>query len=109
LSYLSCILARKGAKNAINKRACVVTVVHFGDTYSFSDITVIGATNLGKDYALYKIDETKASQIGLTESILISVTYKAMRDALTKERLEGASKGEYLDLYLTVYAELLAK
>ncbi len=80
-----------------------------GDTYSFSDLTVIGATNLGKDYALYRIDETKASQIGLTESVLTGITYKAIRDALTKERMAGVSKDEYLDLYLTVYAELLAK
>jgi hypothetical protein len=80
-----------------------------GDTYSFSDITVIGATNLGKDYALYRIDETKASQIGLTESVLTGITYKAIRDELSKDRLAGASNGEYLALYLDVYTELLAK
>lgn len=80
-----------------------------GDTYSFSDITVIGATNLGKDYALYRIDETKAAAIGLTETVLTGITYKSMRDALTQDRFNSVSKDEYLDLYLTVYAELLAK
>lgn len=80
-----------------------------GDTYSFSDLTVIGATNLGKAYSLYRIDETKANAIGLTESVLTDITYKSIRDALTAERFASVSKDEYLDLYLTVYAELLAK
>jgi hypothetical protein len=80
-----------------------------GDTYSFSDLTVIGATNLGKAYSLYRIDETKATAIGLTESVLTGITYKSIRDALTAERFASVSKDEYLDLYLTVYAELLAK
>ncbi len=80
-----------------------------GDTHSFTDLTVIGATDLGKDYALYRIDETKATQLGLTETVLTGITYEAIRKALTEERFESVEKGEYLGLYLDVYTELLAE
>lgn len=79
-----------------------------GDTYSFSDITVIGANELGKNYALYRLDETKSTQLGLTETVLTGITYAAIRNELTKDRFEGVGKDAYLDLYLDVYAELLA-
>lgn len=78
-----------------------------GDSYTFSDVTVVGATNLKENYALYKIDETKAEQIGLTATVLSKVSYADLKAELAKELTQ--LKDNYLDLYLSIYQELLLK
>ena len=87
-------------------------------TYTFDDIKVIGASNKKEDYKLYKVDldkYNKDAQAGykLSRNSLTDVTYTALYEQvkarianLTAAKIEA---DEHFDLYLTAYAELLAK
>ena len=87
-------------------------------TYTFDDIKVTGATNKQEGYKLFKVDldmYNKDAQAGykLSKSALADVTYTALYEqikgrvaTLTKDQIVN---GGQFDLYLTGYAELLAK
>ncbi len=80
-------------------------------TYTFSDIKVVGATNLQQNYSLYRIDMQKANAIQLTESVLASITYKEIRLALVSgetNKIAQVTDGNYLGLYFETYVQLLA-
>ena len=63
---------------------------------------------LKENYALYKINEEKASEVKLTSSILTKVKYSALREKLVSNKAWDTLKDDYFDAYLTAYAELLA-
>lgn len=87
-------------------------------TYTFDDIKVIGASNKKEDYKLYKVDldkYNKDAQAGykLSRNSLTDVTYTALYEQV-KARIANLTAAqieadEHFDLYLTAYAELLAK
>ena len=74
-------------------------------TYTLDEITVIGATNLKEDYALYKVD---LSGSGLAQSALYNVSYTDLA-AKVKDKLSTVTNGDYFTLYRDAYAELLAE
>ena len=83
-----------------------------GEKYSFSDITIVGASNLKENYALYKLND-KADALNLA-GVLTSITYKSMQEEIEgnenkASRWNEVKDGNYIDFYLTIYAELLAK
>ena len=73
-------------------------------TYKFSDLKVVGATSLQENYKLYKIND--ANKIGL-KSVLANVTYDEIL-ATAKTRYGEVKNGDYMSLWLNVYAEKLA-
>lgn len=73
-------------------------------TYKFSDLKVVGATSLQENYKLYKIND--ANKIGL-KSVLANVTYADIL-ATAKTRYSEVVNGDYMALWLQVYAEKLA-
>lgn len=80
-------------------------------TYTFTDVTVVGASSLKEDYELYRIDQDKANAVGLTAEILAGVTYEQLRLALNSDtdNVIQVTDGNYLGLYLEKYAQLLAE
>ena len=74
-------------------------------TYTLDEITVVGATNLKEDYALYRVD---LSGSGLAQSALYNVSYTDLADKV-KDKLASVTDGDYFTLYLNAYAELLAE
>ena len=80
-------------------------------TFTMDSLTVVGATDLKEDYALYKVDLEKCSQVSLKD--LSAITYTALADKLAADKLAGydytkVEDGEYFPVYLKAYAELLA-
>ena len=75
-------------------------------TLPSSEMKVIGATDLQKSYALYRIDLTKYSD--LTVDTLTKVTFEEIATAVANKGFSSVSGGDYHKYYLRVYAELLA-
>ena len=75
-------------------------------TLPSSEIKVIGATDLQKSFALYRIDLTKYTQ--LTADALTDVTFEEIAEAVAEKGFSSVSGGDYHKYYLRVYAELLA-
>ena len=89
------------------------------ETYTFSDATIIGASNEKSDYALFKLDRSvynstlTASQKQITDSVLTGITYTALQ-AEVKTRLADKTDADvvnkkYLEVYKKAYASLVAK
>lgn len=96
-------------KNEESSSASDRTVTKVVDEeYSLSGITIVGGSNQKTDYALFKVDTSKYSK--LTQSVLASVTYKEIREAIAPKLplVSTDYDGDYFALYLDVYAELLA-
>ncbi len=79
-----------------------------GEKYTLSSMKVVGASSLKSDYALYKLDKEAADKLGLTESVLASITYKALREKMAAG-LKTVENKEYFKHYLESYSELLAE
>jgi len=83
-------------------------------TYTLSGIDILGVASgeYNKDYALFKINT--GNYEGLDVSDLSSIGYSEIQD-LAKAQLEKSekpeewTKGDYIEFYKNVYAELLAK
>ncbi len=81
-------------------------------SYSFSDLKVVGATNLKEAYALYKVNSFTAynekvdAKYAIKKSHLSSVTYEDIADKLDFTKLDN---GNYFKLYVETYARLLAE
>lgn len=79
-----------------------------GDRYTFSDVKIVGATNVKETYKLYRIDADKARAIGLGEDELAAITY-----ANLAEKVADAIKTHHDDyiggVYLGAYADLLSE
>ena len=81
-------------------------------SYSFSDLKVVGATNLKEAYALYKVNSfsdynaTVEEKYQLKKSDLASVTYEDIAEKLDLSKVVG---NDYFALYLETYATLLAE
>ncbi|MBQ8230241.1 MAG: hypothetical protein IJZ32_06070 [Clostridia bacterium] len=81
------------------------------ETYTFSDATVIGATNKKSDYALYKLDlnayndTLDANEKQITRTVLSGITYEKLQKAL-EGKIVGAD--DYFKLYIDAYAGLIA-
>lgn len=84
-------------------------------SYTVSAFTVVGATSLKSDYALYKIDTTeynKTVEIGkqLSVSDFTSITYERLAEKLTETGFTlDTANGDYFALYLKAYAHLVAE
>ncbi len=79
-------------------------------TYSMDSISVIGASNLQQDFALYKVDLDKynkdvESSKKIARSALSTITYADLAEAV---KLNEVENGDYFDLYLNAYVSLLA-
>ncbi len=74
-------------------------------TYTLSGLKVVGATNQKSEYALYKLDLSKAPEI--KESMLTSVKYSEISKKANEKIAAGTDK-DYFELYKEIYAELLA-
>ncbi len=79
-----------------------------GEKYTLSTIKVVGASSLKSNYALFKLNKAAAEKCGLTESVLASITYKALREKMAAG-LKTVENKEYIKHYLTAYSELLAE
>ncbi len=78
-------------------------------TYTLSGLKVVGASNQKSEYALYRLDTSAYSGTAISESALISVKYEDIRTEVNKRIAEGTAGSDYLDLYLTIYAEKVAQ
>lgn len=81
-----------------------------GDTYKFSDATVIGASAKKSAYALYKVDFNKynagkSSTEYIKSSDLTAISYATIND---KIKNQIPADGDYFALYIRVCAELIA-
>lgn len=79
-------------------------------TLSSSYMKVIGATDLQKDYALYKIDLedynlTAAKK--LDKNDLTAITYEMIAAKVKEKGFASVEGKDYFTYYLTIYAELL--
>ena len=81
-------------------------------SYTFSDLKIVGATNLKESYALYKVgsfsayNDTVEEKYQIKKSDLASVTYENIADKLDFTKV---SNGDYFKLYVETYATLLAE
>ncbi len=84
-------------------------------SYSFSDLKVVGATNLKESYALYKLNSLNAyndtvdTKNQIKRSDLAEVSYGDIKTELEKTDLSTVANDKYFDLYLKTYATLLAQ
>ncbi len=82
------------------------------ESYTLTGLTVVGATNQQAEYALYRIDTSKyTGTTKISQSVLTGITYEKIKlNAESKLADVGAGKTykSYLDLYLDVYAGLVA-
>lgn len=74
-------------------------------TLSTSAIKVVGATDLKKEYKLYKVDYSKSRF--LQPATLTTVTFAKIAEKVAEKGLPA--DGNYHDFYLSIYAELLAQ
>ena len=73
------------------------------DKYTLSDLTVLGATNKGSEFKLYKLADVS------NYSKYTSVTFSSLKenaDKLIKTAAEEGKEIDYFDIYLTAYASL---
>lgn len=76
-------------------------------TFSLDSFTVVGASELNEDYALYKIDLEKCSSVAISD--LSAITYEALAEELkTGDDYTKVTDGNYMSVYLKAYAKLLA-
>lgn len=75
-------------------------------TFSLDSFTVVGATDLNEEYALYKIDLEKCSNVAVSD--LSAITYESLAEALKGYDYAEVTDGDYMSVYLKAYAELLA-
>ncbi len=81
-------------------------------SYSFSDLKVVGATDLKEAYSLYKVNSfeayngTVADGAKIMKADLAKVTYEKIAENLDLTKVEN---GDYFALYLKTYATLLAQ
>ena len=75
-------------------------------TFSLDSFTVVGATDLNEDYALYKIDLEKCSNVAISD--LSAITYESLAEALQGYDYAEVTDGDYMSVYLKAYANLLA-
>ena len=78
------------------------------ETYTFEDPKIIGATDLQKAYALYKIDMdayNANAPVRVNEAHLIGVKYEQIAEQLAEVELSAENN---FDAYLLAYAKVLA-
>ncbi len=76
-------------------------------TFSLDSYTVVGATDLNEDYALYKLDLEKCSSVSISD--LSAITYESLAEALKEDyNLAKVENEDYMSVYLSAYAKLLA-
>ena len=84
-------------------------------SYTMSSFTVVGATSLKSDYALYKVDTTEYNKTvtankQLSVSDFTGVTYEQLANKLKETGFTlDTAKGDYFALYLKAYAHLVAE
>ena len=79
-----------------------------GSSYSFSGVTIVGATTQKTAYQLYRVN----LPVGVTQDDLAKITYEELGNEIKKRLPEGQNEtynGDYFALYLDIYKELLAK
>lgn len=77
------------------------------ETYTFTDATIVGASDLQSDYALYKVDVSKYKDKTITQAILSSVTSADIQSAI-KSKIPTTSADGYFELYISEYAKQVA-
>ncbi len=75
-------------------------------TFSLDSYTIVGATDLNEQYALYKIDLEKCSSVSISD--LSAITYEALAEELKGYDFAKVTDGDYMSVYLKAYAKLLA-
>ncbi|MBE7068829.1 MAG: hypothetical protein E7381_05975 [Clostridiales bacterium] len=75
-------------------------------TFSLDSFTVVGATDLNEDYALYKIDLEKCSSVAVSD--LSAITFDALAKELATYDYSKVTDGDYMSVYMQAYAKLLA-
>lgn len=78
-----------------------------GDRYTFTDVKIVGATNIKETYKLYHINADKARAIGLGEDELAAITYENLAGKV-KDAIKTHHDDYIGEVYLGAYAELLA-
>lgn len=82
------------------------------ESYTLSGLTVVGASNQQSEYALYRIDTSKyTGTTAISQKVLTGITFEKIKlNAASKLADVGNGKtfASYLDLYLDVYAGLVA-
>lgn len=75
------------------------------DSYTFSDVTIVGATTKKSNYALYKVDWEKYEGAQIAPETLASISFADIKAAV-----EGKvpADGDYFALYLEAYITKLA-
>ncbi len=81
-------------------------------TYSLSGLTVVGTTSSKSKYALYRFDGASYNGTAIAQSKFSAIKYETIREkavALLDKVGEDKTYASYFDLYLSIYAEELAK
>ncbi len=81
-------------------------------TYTLSSVSIIGAENSVSEYGLYRFDSKAYKGETILDSKFTGIKYETIRQAAV-EKIDQVGEGKmyasYFDLYLTIYAEQLAK
>lgn len=83
------------------------------EKYTLTDITVVGASSLKENYALYKLDLSKynnsleAGKAQITESVLSGISYESLQSAVAG-KLASVTDKNYMKVYYEVYVSLVA-
>ncbi len=80
-----------------------LTTKVLGATYSMGSVNITGAERERSDAVLYKVDLSKYN--GLTAEVLAAVEYSELQK---KVNLANVQNGNYFELYLNAYVELIA-
>ncbi len=76
-------------------------------TYTLDSIKVVGATNLQKEYSLYKLNRNELMDAGISVADLHDITYSSIASK-AEDRWDEVENGDYFAFYIEIYAELLA-
>ena len=85
------------------------------ETYTFNDATIVGATTQKSAYALYKVNvadynnSLTGDQKPITQAVLSSIKYSSILSDEVKAQIPTINDGNYFNLYINEYANLIAK
>lgn len=106
-------IANKGIKVDNVAQSSRKSTKTLDETYTFTDIKVIGASTRKSEYQLYYVDldeynsGLESGEKQLSRSVLSSVSYDKIR-TLIEGKLISVTDGDYFSLYVEAYAEAIA-
>ncbi len=106
-------IANKGIKVDNVAQSSRKSTKTLNETYTFTDIKVIGASSRKSAYKLYYVDideynsGLESGKKQLTRSVLSSISYDKIRTSV-EGKLVSVTDGDYFSLYVDAYAQAIA-